>query len=61
MLQVSPGLRRLNSGLRVAPRGPFCMRGTMDESLRVMLAIGATVAVAAGAFFAIRFIVGFYG
>ncbi|MET3973542.1 hypothetical protein ABID62_009652 [Bradyrhizobium sp. S3.9.1] len=33
----------------------------MDESLRVMLAIGATVAVAAGAFFATRFIVGFYG
>ncbi|MCP1783205.1 hypothetical protein ABIF68_010006 [Bradyrhizobium japonicum] len=33
----------------------------MDESLRVMLAISATATVAAGAFFAIRFIVGFYG
>jgi hypothetical protein len=37
------------------------MRDPMDESLRVMLAIGATATVAAGAFFAIRFIVGFYG
>ena len=33
----------------------------MDESLRVMLAIGATVAVVAAAFFAIRFLAGFYG
>jgi hypothetical protein len=33
----------------------------MDESLRVMLAIGTTVAVAAGTFFAIRFLAGFYG
>ncbi|MCS3727540.1 hypothetical protein FHR88_002579 [Bradyrhizobium betae] len=31
----------------------------MDESLRVVFAIGATAAVAAGAFFAIRFFAAF--
>ncbi|MCS3896419.1 hypothetical protein M2171_005552 [Bradyrhizobium japonicum USDA 38] len=33
----------------------------MCESLRVTFAIAATAAVATGAFFVIRFFVGFYG
>ncbi|MBP1058894.1 hypothetical protein ACVI1J_006593 [Bradyrhizobium diazoefficiens] len=32
----------------------------MDESLRVVFAIGATAAVVAGAYLAIRFFAGFY-
>ncbi len=33
----------------------------MNNSLRVLFAISATVIVAAGAFFAIRVLVGFHG
>ena len=41
------------------PRGAVYVRGTMNGSWRVILAIGTTAAVAAGAFLAIRFLVGF--